>query len=241
MVEFDDQLKQRLVAFQTQQGLTADGVANADTWQALVSGAHGQGSGQGTGLRTTAALATGGGQGSGGCDCDVDDQVAAGRTDFSDDPESPDLSGVYEDNGDGVGGGGPDGADMVRAGRGGGHSSSGVPSQCRATAKACFSISRHTAWLLQPGRQVVVAVQALGGRTGHPTPTGQFSVQFHDRNHYSNKYHAPMPFYVNFAPQVGFHAGSLSVKSHGCVHLSRSSAERFFNYLQDGDPVDVVP
>ena len=40
--EFDEQLKQRLIAFQTKQGLTADGVADAQTWQALVSGAHGQ-------------------------------------------------------------------------------------------------------------------------------------------------------------------------------------------------------
>lgn len=233
--EFDDQIRQRLVAFQTQQGLTADGVANTDTWQALMSGASGQPSTQG--FQTSAALATDGRQGSGGCQCDVDDQLALGNTDFDQDPEAPDLSGVYEDNGDGDGGG-PDG---LPAGRGGGRSSSGVPSQCRANAKACFSISRRTAWLLRPGRQVVVAVPALGGRSGHPTPTGTFSVHFHDRDHYSNKYHAPMPFYVNFAPEIGFHAGSLSVRSHGCVHLSRANAERFFNYLQDGDPVDVVP
>ena len=66
-------------------------------------------------------------------------------------------------------------------------------------------------------------------------------MQFHDENYVSSIYHAPMPFYVNFAPQVGFHAGSLVVQSHGCVHLSRDNARRFFNYLQDGDPVDVVP
>ena len=112
---------------------------------------------------------------------------------------------------------------------------------CRSSAKACFSVSQRTAWLLRPGRVVVVAVPALGGRQGHPTPIGHFQVQFHDENHVSSIYHAPMPFYVNFAPQVGFHAGSLVVQSHGCVHLSRDNARRFFNYLQDGDPVDVVP
>lgn len=41
--EFDEQLKQRLIAFQTQQGLTADGIANTETWQALVTGTRGQG------------------------------------------------------------------------------------------------------------------------------------------------------------------------------------------------------
>jgi hypothetical protein len=41
-MEFDEQLKQRLIAFQTQQGLPANGIADAQTWQALVSGAHSQ-------------------------------------------------------------------------------------------------------------------------------------------------------------------------------------------------------
>lgn len=226
--EFDEQLKQRLMAFQTQQGLTADGVADTATWHALVSGT----SDQTVGAQTAADNA---GSTGGGCDCEVDEQLAIGSAQFTDDPESSDLSGVYEDNGDA---GGDDAS--VQTGRGG-HSSSGVPSQCRTTARACFSISRRTAWLLGPGRQVVVAVPALGGRPGHPTPTGQFQVIFHDQNHFSSKYHAPMPFYVNFTSQVGFHAGSLSVLSHGCVHLSRANAERFFNYLNNGDQVDVVP
>jgi hypothetical protein len=238
--DFDDQLRQRLVAFQTRNGLPADGVANTDTWQALVSGAHGQPITQDTsaqGVQSTAVQGDAGqsGQGGDGCQCEVDDQLAVASTDFSNDPESSDLSGMYEDNGDTDGGASP-----LQAGRGG-RSSSGVPSQCRANAKACFSISRRTAWLLRPGRHVVVAVPALGGRPGHPTPTGQFSVQFHARDHFSSRYHAPMPFYVNFTNEVGFHAGSLSVLSHGCVHLSRANAERFFDYLSNGDPVDVVP
>lgn len=41
--EFDDQLKERLIAFQTQLGLVAHGIADSATWQALISGAQGQG------------------------------------------------------------------------------------------------------------------------------------------------------------------------------------------------------
>lgn len=235
-MEFDERLRQRLVAFQAQQGLTADGVADADTWTALVSGAHGNGA------AVTQEAVSGGDTPAGAvgnpCNCEVDDEAATPGADFDNDPDSPDLVGVYEDNGEGDAGSGDSGE--MQAGHAG-KSSSGVPGECRATAKACFSISRRTAWLLGPKRQVVLAVPALGGRPGHETHVGHFNVHFHDRNHVSSKYHAPMPFYVNFAPEIGFHQGSLSVQSHGCVHLSRDNAERFFNYLKDGDQVDVVP
>lgn len=87
-----------------------------------------------------------------------------------------------------------------------------VPATCRADAKACFSISKRRAWLLKPNKVVVLEVAALGGRKGHPTPRGKFTVLSKDKNHHSSLYKdpktgkpAPMPFYVNFAPAVGFH------------------------------------
>ena len=119
-----------------------------------------------------------------------------------------------------------------------------LPDPCSPDAKACFSISKKTAWLkLASGN---IAVQALGGRKGHPTPRGKsFKVISKDKDHRSSLYKvkgkgAPMRFYVNFAPAVGFHAGSLKTLSHGCVHLSDSDAETFFNNLEVGDRVDVV-
>lgn len=127
--------------------------------------------------------------------------------------------------------------------------SSPVPKSCSDDAKACFSVSRHRAWLLKPGKVVVIEVSALGGRKGHPTPTGRtFTVINKDANHHSSKYKdsktgkpAPMPHYVQFASEVGFHAGSLSTESHGCVHLSAADAKKFFDALEVGDRVDVVP
>jgi hypothetical protein len=120
-----------------------------------------------------------------------------------------------------------------------------MPASC-GNAKACFSISARTAWLTTASG--VIKVNALGGRAGHPTPTGNhFKVIFKDAHHRSTKYKdkrtgqsAPMPFYVNFAPEVGFHAGSLSEESHGCIHLSQADAQTFFNHLQVGDPVTVI-
>jgi hypothetical protein len=119
-----------------------------------------------------------------------------------------------------------------------------LPEPCSPDAKACFSISKKTAWLKLPSG--VIAVPALGGRKGHPTPQGKsFKVIRKDEHHSSSKYKikgkgAPMPFYVNFAPAVGFHTGSLTTLSHGCVHLSASAAETFFRNLEVGDRVDVV-
>jgi peptidoglycan hydrolase-like protein with peptidoglycan-binding domain len=120
-----------------------------------------------------------------------------------------------------------------------------MPAAC-GNAKACFSISGKTAWLKTASG--AMAVNALGGRKGHPTPTGHFRVQFKDPHHKSTKYKDPhtgqpasMPHYVNFAPEVGFHAGSLSQESHGCVHLSATDAQTFYSHLNVGDDVSVIP
>ena len=67
-------------------------------------------------------------------------------------------------------------------------------------------------------------------------------------HHKSTKYRDPhtgqpasMPHYVIFAAEVGFHAGSLSKESHGCVHLSASDAQTFYSHLNVGDEVSVIP
>jgi uncharacterized protein DUF4157/L,D-transpeptidase-like protein len=116
-----------------------------------------------------------------------------------------------------------------------------LPKPCSPDAKACFSVGKQQAWLKLASGEVI-SVPALGGRKGHRTPLGKkFKVISKDKDHKSSLYNnAPMPFYVHFAPAVGFHAGSLSTPSHGCVHLSASDAERFFNNLDVGDRVDVI-
>ena len=175
------------------------------------------------------------------CGCTVDQEQLA-----QDAGEPGELAGVYEEGDDLEFGDEYEYADSQflaakkDKGKGKGKGSAPVPAECRKTAKACFSVSRRTAWLLKDGK-VVVAVPALGGRPGHETPTGQFDVQFKDADHVSSIYkNAKMPNYVNFTDAVGFHAGSLKVTSHGCVHLSSDNAKRFFDYLKVGDQVDVV-
>lgn len=50
-----------------------------------------------------------------------------------------------------------------------------------------------------------------------------------------------MPYSVFFNGGDAFHEGSLSVPSHGCVHLSQTAAAEFYADLQPGDVVQVVP
>jgi lipoprotein-anchoring transpeptidase ErfK/SrfK len=81
----------------------------------------------------------------------------------------------------------------------------------------------------------------LGGRAGFPTKVGTFKVTRHHKDHVSSQFNAPMPWAVFFNKGAAFHQGSLGVESHGCVHLGPSDAERVFNFLKDGDQVEVVP
>ncbi len=83
--------------------------------------------------------------------------------------------------------------------------------------------------------------------SGKETPPGDFAVMWKDKDHRSGEYTtpegkpAPMPNSVFFVSGVAFHAGSLSVYSHGCIHLSNAASLKFYNNLAVGDRVQVVP
>ena len=117
------------------------------------------------------------------------------------------------------------------------------PSQspCAATAKACIRLSTNETWLLDNGKVVYGPVKITSGRPGHLTPPGTFRVQWKDKNHLSKEFNnAPMPYSVFFNDGIAFHQGSLSVKSHGCIHLSMAAAQKYFASLSVGDVVQVV-
>ncbi|MFN2535043.1 MAG: L,D-transpeptidase family protein, partial [Pseudonocardiaceae bacterium] len=61
-------------------------------------------------------------------------------------------------------------------------------------------------------------------------------------NHRSSIFNnAPMPYSVFFTSSgIAFHEGSLRSPSAGCIHLSRSAAQTFFNTLKVGQVVQVV-
>ena len=114
----------------------------------------------------------------------------------------------------------------------------GVP--CQAAAIACVSLSKQEAWLLHDGKVVFGPVKVATGRASLPTPAGIFHVKYKVRDSWSVPYKAWMPWAVYFYGGDAFHEDPVTVRSHGCVHLSASNAEYFYNYLQVGNEVQIA-
>ena len=115
----------------------------------------------------------------------------------------------------------------------------GVP--CAATVRACIDLAHNKAWLLRGGVVEYGPVPITSGKPGYRTPVGTFRVLAKERLHLSRAFdNAPMPYSVFFIPGIAFHQGSLAVTSHGCIHLSKAAAIRFFGSLARGDVVQAV-
>jgi lipoprotein-anchoring transpeptidase ErfK/SrfK len=117
-----------------------------------------------------------------------------------------------------------------------------APAPCGRKVAACVDLSRSEAWLMNAGQVTFGAVPITTGRPGYETPVGTFRVTYKDIDHWSEPYDGPMPYSVFFTESgIAFHEGSLSVQSHGCIHLSHRAAVKFFNVLQPGETVAVQP
>lgn len=114
---------------------------------------------------------------------------------------------------------------------------------CPPTATACVDLTRHLTWLQSAGRITFGPVQAEPGPPGsaHATPRGTFRVSWKaGANFVSNIYNEPMPWPVFFAPGgIAFHGGSLTIPSHGCVHLTNQNARYYNDHLTVGAEVVV--
>jgi len=117
----------------------------------------------------------------------------------------------------------------------------GAALPCAPTARACVDLTGNRSWLLDEGRVAYGPVPITHGRPGFRTPSGTFRVASKKRDHVSSIYDADMPWSVFFNRGIAFHEGSLSVASHGCIHLSPEAAEAYFTALSVGDVVEVVP
>jgi L,D-transpeptidase catalytic domain len=116
-------------------------------------------------------------------------------------------------------------------------------SSCPPAAAACVDLSRHLTWLQSNGEVAFGPVRMEPGPPGsaHATPRGAFTVLWKGGpNVVSNIYDEPMPWAVQFTTGgVAFHAGSLTVPSHGCVHLTMANAHYYNERLAVGAKVVV--
>jgi lipoprotein-anchoring transpeptidase ErfK/SrfK len=117
---------------------------------------------------------------------------------------------------------------------------SGAP--CGASARACVDLSSQQAWLMSDGKATYGPVPVATGKASAPTAPGTFHVFWKDLHHRSSLFNnAPMPYSVFFNGGDAFHQDSVAVRSNGCVHLTSQAAQKFYNTLQVGDVVQVVP
>jgi hypothetical protein len=116
-------------------------------------------------------------------------------------------------------------------------------SACPPAAAACVDLSRHLTWLQSDGTVTFGPVPMEPGPPGsaNATPRGTFTVMWKGGpNVISNIYNEPMPWAVQFTSGgVAFHAGSLSLPSHGCVHLTMANAHYYNEHLAIGAEVVV--
>lgn len=132
-----------------------------------------------------------------------------------------------------------------------------------------INLSEQRAYLVDRGRVTLVSPIA-SGKPGWSTPTGTFSILRKDIDHRSGSFGAvvngagrvvnsnatpasplptgcryrpaPMPYYMEFSPAIGMHAGYLPgyPASHGCVRMPRDLAAAFFERVQVGTPVRIL-
>jgi lipoprotein-anchoring transpeptidase ErfK/SrfK len=135
--------------------------------------------------------------------------------------------------------------------------------------RVIINLSEQRAVLIQQGRITLVSPIA-SGKPGWSTPTGNYRILNKDIDHRSRSFGsildaygrvvnsnatpgshiprgghyrpAPMPYFMEFSPAVGMHAGYLPgyPASHGCVRMPRDLAMLFFERVQIGTPVMVV-
>jgi len=148
--------------------------------------------------------------------------------------------------------------------------SSHAPTFHKGKASIVVRLREQKATLYRGGNEVTTA-HVSTGREGYGTPTGRFRVTRKHKNHRSSLYGdyvdkhgqmvkanvdvrktrkprgahfvgAPMPFFLQFKPGYGLHAGQLPgyPASHGCVRLSYWKARQFYRAARIGTRVTIL-
>ena len=117
------------------------------------------------------------------------------------------------------------------------------------------------------GERPLLVTPCTVGIVGKSTPTGTYHVTLKERDKRSasygfwvsgstvvageagrppgSGYHYvgyPMPYWVEFKPEYGFHAGAVwpVPHSHGCIRLHPNVAPKFFTLVHEGTPITIA-
>ncbi|SFK51586.1 L,D-transpeptidase [Methylocapsa palsarum] len=121
---------------------------------------------------------------------------------------------------------------------------------------ACAHASVHAAFAPPANAKVIISVdldaqemtvtkangdslvwKVSSGREGFETPTGSFTVQRMDANHFSDEYdQSPMPYSIFFSQGAAIHGSSHGglgrAASHGCIRLSVPHARLLYSWVE---------
>ena len=147
-----------------------------------------------------------------------------------------------------------------------------IPQRHSGRPSVIVDLGEQKAYLYR-GKHIAASSRISSGREGHRTPTGRFRVIRKHEDHRSSLYGdyvdadsgevvranvdvrkdrkprgtryvgAAMPFYVEFSPSYGLHAGYLPGEpaSHGCIRMPFWKARQFYRETRIGTPVIVRP
>jgi lipoprotein-anchoring transpeptidase ErfK/SrfK len=131
--------------------------------------------------------------------------------------------------------------------------------------RVIINLSDQCAYLKE-GRTIMLVSPIASGKLGWSTPTGNFGIFNKDIDHLSRSFGlivdaygrvvnpnatpntyvsrgdhyqpAPMPYFMEFSPAIGMHAGYLPgyPASHGCVRMPRDSTALFFSESESARP-----
>lgn len=126
------------------------------------------------------------------------------------------------------------------------------------------SLAKQNVYVMEGDRCLLAAATCVG-TPQKPTPRGNFSVYQKIPEKRSSSYGFrvqgdrivgaqagdpipgryvgyPMPYWVEFAPAYGFHAGYVHPypKTHGCLRLEKSVAPKFYELVRIGTPVNIA-
>ncbi|RSS83988.1 L,D-transpeptidase family protein [Streptomyces sp. WAC06614] len=108
---------------------------------------------------------------------------------------------------------------------------------------ACVDLTRQLSWIQDGSRLKYGPVPVRTGKAGTETRTGHNTIYYRSRNHWSTLYNVWMPYSQFFDGGIAFHSVDKSMwnppGSAGCVNMTPTDAEAYWNMLKNGDDVYV--